>query len=171
MSAPKRRQQLWRAALIVKVPHGFRVDGLDLVQSSCGCGGLTGMGGAPVSDCCFTYSTVTLENHTVAFFAKATSPATTDNYEWGYRVRKGPVEVDVLVHDTRAPRDFPFGGVYPPPVSEWVRQGWQVLSRFERPLQGIGGRLPVWCRSPEACECPASGCRATHLEPHRKELH
>ena len=153
--------------LVKRVPRGFRVDGLDLLNSRCGCGGLSGPAGG-IGDCCFTYSTVTRKNRTVAFFAKATSPHTTDNYEWGYRVKKGPVEVDVLVHDTRSFRDFPFGGMYPPLVSEWEKRGWKILSRFERPLKGIGGRLPLWCQDTGACEKTALGRRATHLDHHQK---
>jgi hypothetical protein len=72
----------------------------------------------------------------VAFFAKATTPHTRDNYEWGYRVKKGPIEVDVLVYDTRAPKNFRFGGKYPPPAAEWEKRGWTILSQFERPLRG-----------------------------------
>lgn len=154
--------------LIKKVQQGFQVDGLDLLRSNCGCGGLTGPGGAGVGDCCLTYSTVKKENHTVAFFAKAVTPNTTNNYEWGYRVKKGPVEVDVLVFDTRDPKSFPFGGKYPPPLSEWQKRGWEVLSQFERPLQGIGVKLPDWCQSSEVCERPDIGRESPHGDPRRK---
>jgi hypothetical protein len=156
------------AELIKRVPGGFLVDGLDLVRSNCGCGGLTRPGGSGIGDCCFTYSTVKQENHTVAFFAKATTPNTTENYEWGYRVRKGPVVVDVLVHDTRGPKKFPFGGKYPPPVSAWQNRGWEVLSQFERPLQGVGGRLPVWSRSAEVCKRPDIGRQSPQGDLRRK---
>ena len=134
-----------RGELIQKIRAGLRVDGLDLLRSNCGCGGLTGPGGSGIGDCCFTYSTVKQENHVVAFFAKATSPNTTNNYEWGYQVRKGFVLVDVLVHDSRDPKNFQFGGKYPPPVSAWEQRGWEVLLEFEKPLPGIGGQLPGWC--------------------------
>ena len=43
---------------VEKVPHGFRIDGVDLLRANCGCGGLTGPGGAGIGDCCMTYSTV-----------------------------------------------------------------------------------------------------------------
>lgn len=128
--------------MIKKVHAGYQVDGLDLVRANCGCGGLTGSGGFGVCDCCLTYSTVKRENNTVSFFAKGTTPHTRDNYEWGYRVRKGSVEVDVLVYDTRNPKDFTFGGRYPPPVSDWEDRGWQVLGRFERPLKGAEAKMP-----------------------------
>jgi hypothetical protein len=121
--------------LIKKVERGHQVDGLDLLRANCGCGGLTGTGGCGMRDCCSTYSTVKHEENTVAFFAKATTPHTKDNYEWGYRVKKGPVEVDVLVYDTRNPKDFKFGGIYPPPVSAWQERGWKVMDQFERSLR------------------------------------
>ena len=96
--------------LIKKVQHGYEVDGLQLLRANCGCGGLTGPGGSGVGDCCLTFSTVKHEGNKVSFFAKGTTPNTTDNYEWGYRVKKGNMEVDVLVHDTRKKKDFEFGG-------------------------------------------------------------
>ena len=76
----------------------------------------------------------------MAFFAKATTPHTENNYEWGYRVKKGQVEVDVLVMDTRSAKSYPFQGIYPPAVSEWLARGWKVLSQFERPLAGRKGK-------------------------------
>jgi hypothetical protein len=124
--------------LVKQVPGGFQVDGLELLRAKCRCGGLTGPGGSGVRDCCLTYSTVKQTNQTVAFFAKATTPNTTDNYEWGYRVRKGPVAVDVLVYDTKNPKNFQFGGKYPPPLADWEKRGWVVVSRFERSLEGTG---------------------------------
>ncbi len=122
--------------LIKKVQRGFQIDGLDLLGAYCECGCLNGSSGTRVEDGCHTYSSVRQENNTVAFFAKATSPQTTDNYEWGYRVKKGPVEVDVLVMDTRNVKDFPFRGTYPPDLSEWLARGWEIMSQFERPLRG-----------------------------------
>jgi hypothetical protein len=141
--------------LIKKVPGGYQVDGLDLLWSNCGCGGLTGPGGSGVGDCWHTYSSVRQENHTVAFFVKGTTPNTKDNYEWGYRVKKGRVEVDVLVYDTKNPKNFPFGGTYPPALSEWQTRGWEVLHQFERPLGGTGAKMPEWCQTPaDACIRP-----------------
>jgi len=140
--------------LVMKVPGGYRVDGLDLLRSTCGCGGLTGPGGSGTGDCCHTYSTVKQENHTVAFFVKGTTPNTPNNYEWGYRVKKGQVEVDVLVYDTRQPKNFTFGGQYPPPLSEWLTRGWEILHQFERPLAGIGVKMPAWRGPAAACSRP-----------------
>ena len=157
------------AEMIKKVHGGFQVDGLDLLRANCGCGGLTGPGGSGVGDCCMTYSTVKHDDHTVAFFAKATTPSTTDNFEWGYRVKKGDVEVDVLVYDTRNPKKFTFGGKYPPSASEWQKKGWEVLSQFERQLEGTGAKLPDWCQSAESsCERPDIGRESPHGDPHRK---
>jgi hypothetical protein len=154
--------------LIKKVHAGYQVDGLDLTRSNCGCGGLSGPGGYGVGDCCLTYSTVKQENHIVAFFAKATTPNTTDNYEWGYRVKKGQVEVDVLVYDTKNPKNFAFGGKYPPSLEEWQKRGWKVLSQFERPLEGTGVKLSAWCQSStDACGRPDKGLKSIHGDPHR----
>lgn len=122
--------------LIQKVQRGYRVDGLDLLGGVCECGFLADSPGDEAGDCCYTHSSVKQENNTVAFFAKATTPHTEDNFEWGYRVKKGVVEVDVLVMDTRNSKGFLFQGAYPPAISEWVARGWQVLSQFERPLAG-----------------------------------
>jgi hypothetical protein len=143
--------------MIKKVHAGYQVDGLDLLRANCGCGGLTGPGGDGVGDCCLTYSTVKQEDNTVAFFAKATTPNTTNNYEWGYRVKKGDVEVDVLVFDTRSPKKFSFGGKFPPRLAEWQKKGWEVLSQFERDLEGTGEKLPSWCQSAEKCDRPDIG--------------
>ncbi len=152
--------------LIKKVPGGYQVDGLDLLRSNCGCRGLTGLGGNGVGDCCQTYSAVRRENNTVAFFAKATTPHTTDNYEWGYRVKKGPVEVDVLVYDTRNHKNFTFGGIYPPPVSKWQARGWEILLLFEKSLERIGVKLPEWFQSPEPCEQPDFGTESLPTAVH-----
>jgi len=53
-----------------KIPGGFKVDGLELRRGKYGCGGL-------------------------AFVGQATAPSTQNNYEWGYRVRKGDMVVEV----------------------------------------------------------------------------
>ena len=127
--------------LIKKVHNGYEVDGLELLRKNCGCGGLTGPGGAGVGDCCLTYSTVKLEGNKVSFFSKGTTPNTTDNYEWGYRAKKGDMEVDVLVYDTRNKTNFEFGGSYAPPVSAWKDRGWEIVDQFERPLEGTGEKL------------------------------
>jgi hypothetical protein len=139
---------------IEKVHTGFRVDGLALLRGNCGCGGLTGPGGAGAGDCCQTYAIVKKDNNTITFFAKGTTPNTRNNYKWGYRVKKGAVEVDVMVYDTRDPKNFTFGGHYPPKLADWQAKGWQVVSQIEEPLADTGMALPEWCQSAESCERP-----------------
>lgn len=134
--------------LIKKVQRGYQVDGLDLLGAYCERDCMACSNGDGMQDCCHTYSSVKQENNTVAFFAKATTPHSTDNYEWGYRVKKGPVEVDVLVMDTRNSKNYPFQGNYPPDISEWLARGWQVLEQFERSLGGAGGKPGQWHQDP-----------------------
>jgi len=110
---------------IEKAPGGFQVDGLVLQRGKCGC---SGMGG----DCCYTYSKVKKEGNLLHYEGKATAPSTNDNFDWGYRVKKGEVEVDVQMQDTRDKKDF-FKGFLPPPLSAWVEKGWEILDQYERP--------------------------------------
>jgi hypothetical protein len=137
---------------IEKVHGGYKVDGLELLAGNCGCGGLTGPGGSGTGDCCFTFSRVKHEGDHVEYVGKYTTPNTTDNYEWGYKVKKGSHEVDVKMFDTRGPKTFKFGGHLPPPLSAWKGKGWQVVSQFERPLKGTGEPMPDWCATAES-EC------------------
>jgi hypothetical protein len=139
---------------IEKVHAGFRVDGLSLLRGNCGCGGLTGPGGAGVGDCCQTYSIVKKDGNVIIFFAKGTTPNTKNNFKSGYRVKKGAVEVDVMVYDTRDSKGFTFGGHYPPPLSDWQAKGWQVVQQVEEPLADTGMALPKWCQSAESCDRP-----------------
>jgi hypothetical protein len=141
--------------VIEKVPGGYRVDGLELLAANCGCGGLSGPGGAGTGECCFTYSRVKHDGQTVSYFGKCTTPNTTNNYEWGYKVRKNGHVVEVRMLDTRGPKSFKFGGHLPPPLKAWTGKGWTVASQYERPVEGTGEPLPEWCASPEsACERP-----------------
>jgi hypothetical protein len=142
------------APTIEKIHGGYRVDGLDLIRKNCGCGGLTGPGGAGIGECCQTYSLVKKEDNRIIFFAKGTTPNTGNNYKWGYQVKKGPVEVDVTVYDTRDPQNFTFGGQYPPRLQEWQAKGWQVLSQMEESLEDTGMPLPEWCQSADSCDRP-----------------
>jgi hypothetical protein len=140
---------------VEKVKAGYRVDGLDLIRANCGCGGLTGPGGSGVGDCCLTFSTVKHEGDKVFYVGKKTTPNTSNNYEWGYRVKKGSHEVDVKMLDTRGPAQFKFGGVEPPPLSAFTAKGWTVVDQYERPVEGTGEPLPEWCASAEsACIRP-----------------
>jgi hypothetical protein len=114
-------------ATIERAPGGFQVDGLEFRRGKCGC---SGMGG----DCCYTFSKVKRAGNTLIYEGKATAPSTTDNFEWGYRVRQGDVVVEVKMEDTRDNKDF-FSGFYPPPLSAFKERGWQVEEEFERPLK------------------------------------
>ena len=114
-------------ATIERAPGGFKVDDLELRRGKCGC---SGMGG----DCCYTFSKVKKEGNTLIYEGKATAPSTTDNYEWGYRVRQGDVVVEVRMEDTRDNKDF-FSGHYPPPLEAFKERGWQVEEEFEKPLE------------------------------------
>jgi hypothetical protein len=138
--------------LVEKVHRGYKVDGLELLAANCGCGGLSGPGGAGVGECCLTFSRVKKEGDTISYFGKKTTPSTTDNYTWGYKVRKDGMEVEVTMLDTRRPVTFKFGGIAPPPLSAWQARGWEVVTSYEQPLAGIGEPLPEWCDSPES-EC------------------
>lgn len=111
---------------VERAPGGFQVDGLMLQRGKCGCGGLGG-------DCCFTYSKVRREGNRLIYEGKANAPSTKDNFRWGYVVRKGEVEVQVDMLDTKDPPPF-FAGHYPPPLTAWQERGWQVVSQYEEPL-------------------------------------
>jgi hypothetical protein len=151
------------AALIEKVKGGYKVDGLELLAANCGCGGLSGPGGSGFGDCCMTYSRVKHDGDTITYIGKKTTPNTTNNFEWGYKVKKDGAEVEVKMLDTRGPVNFRFGGIEPPPLSAWQQKGWQVVNQYERPLEGTGEPLPSWCDSPESlCERPAPEVESPH---------
>jgi hypothetical protein len=148
-----------------KVHGGYKVDGLELVAANCGCGGLTGPGGAGAGDCCLTFSRVKHDGNTLMYVGKKTTPNTTNNYEWGYKVKKGDHEVEVKMLDTRGPVSFKFGGHEPPPLSAWKERGWQVVAQYERPLAGTGEPLPEWCASAaSACIRPEPALESPHGE-------
>ncbi len=149
--------------MVEKVKQGFRVDGVDLLRRNCGCGGLTGPGGTGIGDCCLTYSTVKHEGNIYYFVAKYTTPNTVMNIEHGYRVKKGDIEVDVHVYDTKGPKTFKYGGAPVPDLSVWQEKGWHLLSRFEQSLEGTGEPMPEWC-TPEACLRPDIGRMSPHGE-------
>jgi hypothetical protein len=143
------------AGLIEKMKGGYKVDGLELLAANCGCGGLSGPGGSGTGDCCFTFSRVKHDGNTVMYVGKKTTPNTSNNFEWGYKVKKGDAQVEVKMLDTRGAAGFKFGGMEPPPLSAWQQKGWQVVDQFERPISGTGEPLPSWCDSPESlCERP-----------------
>jgi hypothetical protein len=152
-----------------KVHGGYKVDGLELKAANCGCGGLTGPGGSGTGDCCFTFSRVKADGNTLMYYGKKTTPNTTNNYEWGYQVKKKDHVVDVKMVDTRGPASFKFGGVEPPPLAAWKGKGWEVVSQFERPVTGTGEPLPEWCDSPEsACLRPDAALQSGHGDKPKK---
>ena len=152
-----------------KVHGGYKTDGLELKAANCGCGGLTGPGGSGTGDCCFTFSRVKKDGNTIMYVGKKTTPSTTNNFEWGYRVKKGDHEIDVKMLDTRGPAKFKFGGFEPPPLSAWKDKGWQVVSQFEHPVEGTGEPLPEWCNSPDSsCERPISALESPHGDKPKK---
>jgi hypothetical protein len=147
----------------------YKVDGLELGQANCGCGGMTGPGGAGTGDCCLTFSRVKLEGNTLSYIGKKTTPNTTNNYEWGYRVKKGDHVVEVRMLDTRGPVAFKFGGAEPPPLSAWRQKGWEVVSQFERSVEGTGEPLPEWCASADSqCIRPVPAVESPHGDKKRK---
>jgi hypothetical protein len=148
-----RRKRTMADPAVEKVHHGFKIDGVDLIRANCGCGGLTGPGGSGSGDCCMTYSAVKQEGNVYYFVAKYTTPNTVMNIENGYRVKKGNVEVDVHVYDTKGVKNFKYGGAPPP----------DLVSRFERNIEGTGEPMPEWC-SPEACLRPDIGRMSPHGE-------
>ena len=92
------------AGLVEKMKGGYKVDGLELLAANCGCGGLSGPGGAGVGDCCMTFSRVKRDGDTVTYVGKKTSPNTANNFEWGYKVKKGGTEVQVTCWIPGGPR-------------------------------------------------------------------
>jgi hypothetical protein len=71
------------------------MDVLELGAANCGCGGLTGPGVSGVGDCCLTFSRVKHDSNAVSYIGKKTTLNTTENYEWGYKVKKDVAEVEV----------------------------------------------------------------------------
>jgi len=112
---------------IERAPGGFQVDGFVLQRGKCGCGGMGG-------DCCFTYSKVKKDGNRLVYEGKATAPSTSDNFNWGYLVKKGDIEVQVDMQDTHDPKPF-FVGYSPPALTAWVDKGWQVISQYENPAE------------------------------------
>ena len=98
------------AGLIEKMKGGYKVDGVALLAANCGCGGLSGPGGSGVGDCCMTFSRVKHDGNTIMYVGKKTSPNTTDNFEWGYKVKKDGTVVEVKMLDTRGARKIQIRG-------------------------------------------------------------
>ena len=112
---------------IERAPGGFQVDGLKLQRGKCGCGGMGG-------NCCFTYSKVKKDGNRLVYEGKATAPVTGNNFDWGYVVKKGDIEVQVDMQDTHDPKPFSVC-YYPPAVAEWTAKGWEIVSQYEKPAE------------------------------------
>ena len=77
---------------IKKIPGGYNVDGFELKNGKCGC--------TSVVKCCYSWSKAKVKDAKyVEFTAKTTSPDTKDNFNWGYKVKKGNITVSVDVED------------------------------------------------------------------------
>lgn len=134
--------------LIENVHGGFKVDGLELLAGNCAFRRFNGSWGHCPHGCCFTFSRVKRDGNTILYLGKKTA-TTTNNYEWGYRVRKDGVEVEVRLLDSQTPGSHGFGGQAPPALSAWEERGWTVLFFFNRPIIGMGEPLPEWCTAAE----------------------
>lgn len=136
--------------VVEEVYAGYRVDGLILLQGNCSCSRLHGPERTDMGECCQTYSLVQKNGPVISFFATGVTSRTSDHYKFSYRVKKGEVIVEVLMYDSRNPKEFVFGGFYPPPLSAWREKGWQVLQEEEEPLTDSHVPLPEWCRNAAA---------------------
>lgn len=105
--------------LIQKIRGGLSVDGLELKNGKCGC--------TAVLPCCYSWSKVKRSGDTITFVAKAGGPDSKDLFTWGYSVRKGTSVIEVTFEDARD--KIIFSGYYPPLIEEWVKKGWEVVSK------------------------------------------
>ena len=62
--------------------------------------------------------------------------STSDNFDWGYVVKKGDIEVQVDVQDTHDPKPF-FVGHYPPALQSGRHKGWEIVSQYEKPAEDM----------------------------------
>ncbi|HMK50123.1 MAG TPA: rubredoxin [Dissulfurispiraceae bacterium] len=105
---------------IEKISGGFRVDGLELRGGKCGC--------TSVLPCCFSWSKVKRSGNTISFTAKSATPETTENFTWGYTIRKGDITVEVKFDDARDKKIY--SGFYPPRLNDWTDRGWEAISQM-----------------------------------------
>lgn len=121
---------------IEKIPGGFRLDGLELRSGKCGC--------TSVAKCCYSWSKVKKRGpDLVEFVAKMETPDTTENFTWGYAVRKDGMTVRVSVADARDKEIY--SGYIPPSVKEWEAKGWEVLELSGDREDGVVWRCSM-CR-------------------------
>ena len=122
--------------------------------------GVSGPGGSGIGDCCMTFSRVKHDGNTIMYVGKKTSPNTTNNFEWGYKVKKDGVVVEGKVLDSRGYANFNFGGIEPPPLSAWQPKSWQVVDQYERPRPGWASRSPFGGYSPSRVRTAGAGTRS-----------
>ncbi len=113
---------------IEKVPGGFKIDGLLLLNGKCGC--------TSVAKCCYSWSKVKKKgDDTIEFTSKMTTADSEDHFSWGYTVVKDGVTVKVKVEDAR---DKDTSSAYiPPAVKQWEERGWTVIERDGEREDGV----------------------------------
>ena len=104
---------------IEKIPGGFSVDGLMLRNGKCGC--------TAVLACCYSWSKVKQRGNSFTFTAKLSGPESKDIFLWSYVVKKDDATIEVRVEDARD--KVIFSGYYPPALEEWVKKGWEVVTK------------------------------------------
>ncbi len=120
---------------IDKVPGGFRVEGIDLLGGKCGC--------TSVLKCCHSWSKVKKRgSDLIEFIAKMTTPDTTENYNWGYIVKKNGTTVKVNVEDARDKEIY--SGFIPPSISDWEQRGWEVVEMTGSREDGVIWRCAAY---------------------------
>jgi rubredoxin len=132
---------------IEKIPGGFRVDGLELRNGKCGC--------TSTAKCCYTMSKVKKRGaDTFEFNAKMSDPDTSDNFSWGYVVRKDGVTVTATVDDARDKTAY--SGYFPPKLSDWEGRGWEVVERTGERADGSVWRCSMckWLYKDDEQESP-----------------
>jgi rubredoxin len=105
---------------ILRIPGGLRVDGLDLRGGKCGC--------TSIAKCCYSWSKVKKKGENlIEFTAKMTTPDTSEEFSWGYAVRKDGMTVSVSVDDAKDKTIY--SGFFPPALQQWEARGWEVMEK------------------------------------------
>lgn len=152
---------------IEKIPGGFKIDGLELKNGKCGC--------TSILPCCHSFSKIKRIGNEFVFTAKASNPETKDNFNWGYKVKKGNFTVEVRFEDARDKTIF--SGFYPPPLSDWKEKGWEVIS-FENNMEDFNIWRCAVCKwlykekeqtqtfekLPDDWKCPVCGAKKDSFE-------
>lgn len=152
---------------IEKIRGGFIVDGIKVLKGKCGC--------TSIAQCCYSWSKVKKRSNGLECEVKMTTPDTKDNYNWGYTVSKEGTTVTVRVEDARDKEIC--AGFIPPPVSEWVEKGWEVVEKEGNREDGTIWRCAMckWLykdneektpfeKLPEEWKCPKCGVSKRDFE-------